>query len=367
MRCWPSCTGPPTKAAPRRCTDRDRRRQQTAGGCPCRGRAGAAPRTRRAVRAATAQGADLEAWCRLWRRECLLMPLALYIDAHDVPAGESSDASAAVLGRLLDRLHALAFVATRDAHALGAGGRDGLLVTAIERPSATEQTQAWLDLLGESREALASRLASQFNFNLPQIASMVRSAGRAAGDDGDSGNDGVASALWTACRQCAHSKMDMLSQRIRPKAEWDDIVLPAETLRCCARSSTRSRQRSTVYDDWGFARADEPRPRRSARCSPARAAPARRMAAEVLADELRLDLYRIDLVGGGQQVHRRDREEPARACSTPPRTAARSCSSTRPTRCSASAARSRTATTATPTSRSATCCSAWRRIAAWRS
>ena len=42
-----------------------------------------------------AQGVDLEAWCRLWRRECRLLPLALYIDAHDLPTGESSDASAA--------------------------------------------------------------------------------------------------------------------------------------------------------------------------------------------------------------------------------------------------------------------------------
>ena len=35
------------------------------------------------------------------------------------------------------------------------------------------------------------------------------------------------------------------------------------------------------------------------------------MAAEVLASELGLDLYRIDPQRGGQQVHRRDREEPA--------------------------------------------------------
>ena len=38
-----------------------------------------------------------------------------------------------------------------------------------------------------------------------------------------------------------------------------------------------------------------------------------------------------------EQVHRRDREEPPPASSTPPRRAARSCSSTRPTRSSASA------------------------------
>ena len=43
------------------------------------------------------------------------------------------------------------------------------------------------------------------------------------------------------------------------------------------------------------------------------------MAAEVIAGELGLDLYTIDLSDGGQQVHRRDREEP-RARSSPPPT-----------------------------------------------
>ena len=70
---------------------------------------------------------------------------------------------------------------------------------------------------------------------------------------------------------------------------------------------------------------------------------------------------------GREQVDRRDREEPARDLRRGRSAAARSCCSTRPTRCSASAARSATATTATPTSRSATCCSRWRPIAASRS
>ena len=48
------------------------------------------------------------------------------------------------------------------------------------------------------------------------------------------------------------------------------------------------------------------------------------------------------------------------ASSAPPRAPTRSCSSTRPTRCSASARRSATRTTATPTSRSPTCCRRWR-------
>jgi len=237
-----------------------------------------------------AQGIDLEAWCRLWRRECRLLPLALYIDAHDVPAGESSDASAAVLGRLLDRLHELAFVATRDAHALGAGGREGLLVTAIERPSASEQAQAWVDLLGEPRAALAARLASQFNFNLPQIASMARSAALAAGDS----DDGVAAALWTACRQCAHSKMDLLSQRIRPKADWSDIVLPADALSLLHQLVAQVALRRRVYGDWGFERKMSRGLGLSALFH-GESGTGKTMAAEVIANALALDLYRIDL------------------------------------------------------------------------
>ena len=48
-------------------------------------------------------------------------------------------------------------------------------------------------------------------------------------------------------------------------------------------------------------------------------------------------------VGRGQQVHRRDREEPATHLRARPSTATPSCSSTRPTRCSASAPRCRDA------------------------
>jgi SpoVK/Ycf46/Vps4 family AAA+-type ATPase len=62
------------------------------------------------------------------------------------------------------------------------------------------------------------------------------------------------------------------------------------------------------------------------------------MAAEVLARELRLDLFRIDLSAVGEQVHRRDGEEPAPGVRCGGGKGARSCCSTRRTRSSASAA-----------------------------
>ena len=75
------------------------------------------------------------------------------------------------------------------------------------------------------------------------------------------------------------------------------------------------------------------------------------MAAEVIASELQLDLYKIDLSQVvskyiGETEKNLDQDLRRRAAATP------SCSSTRPTRCSASARRSRTRTTATPTSKS---------------
>ena len=70
---------------------------------------------------------------------------------------------------------------------------------------------------------------------------------------------------------------------------------------------------------------------------------------------------------GRRQVHRRDREEPRPDLRRSRPASTGCCSSTRPTRCSASAPRSRTRTTATPTSRSRTCCSAWSSSTASRS
>ena len=109
------------------------------------------------------------------------------------------------------------------------------------------------------------------------------------------------------------------------------------------------RHHMRVFEDWGFGR----RTARGAGVAALFAGPSgtgKTLAAEVLARDLDLDLYRVDLADGDQQVHRRDREEPA-AIFDAAESGGACCCSTRPTPCSASAARSRTATTATPTSR----------------
>ena len=147
----------------------------------------------------------------------------------------------------------------------------------------------------------------------------------------------------------------------RADAGWDDLVLPADAARDAAASSRPTSgiaRRST--SDWGFG-AQGARGLGISALFAGASGTGKTMAAEVLARELALDLYRDRPLAGRQQVHRRDREEPAPRLRRR-RGGRRDPAVRRGRRAVRQAhARSRTATTATRTSRSATCCSAWRR------
>ena len=178
-----------------------------------------------------------------------------------------------------------------------------------------------------------------------------------------SGEIGMAPAAWRLCRTAARRSLDDLAARTETLSSWDDLVLPDGQVEILHQIVANARQSALVLDDWGFAG----RYSRGLGLSALFAGPSgtgKTMAAGILARELDRDLYQIDLATVVSKYIGETEKHLAPRSSTPPSAAARSCSSTRPTRSSASAARCATATTATPTSRSATCCSAWSRIAA---
>ena len=160
--------------------------------------------------------------------------------------------------------------------------------------------------------------------------------------------------------------LDTLAQRVDSRATFDDVVLPPAQLTMLREIAGHLRHRQKVYDEWGFGGQNTPRPRPVRRCSPAKAARERRSRRKRSPTRSRLDLYRIDLatvvskyIGETEKNLKRlfDGAEASGAVLLFDEADA----------LSASAARSRTATTATPISRSPTCCSASRPIAAWRS
>jgi SpoVK/Ycf46/Vps4 family AAA+-type ATPase len=101
-------------------------------------------------------------------------------------------------------------------------------------------------------------------------------------------------ALWDACRLQARPRLEDLAQRIEPVAGWDDLILPDGQIGILREVAMHVRQRSRVYDGWGFAGKGSRGLGISALFAGV-SGTGKTMAAEVLASELRLDLFRIDL------------------------------------------------------------------------
>ena len=61
-----------------------------------------------------------------------------------------------------------------------------------------------------------------------------------------------ADALWDASRAYARPQLDDLAQRIETHASWLDLVLPDAQLQTLREIAIHLRQRTTVYETWGF-------------------------------------------------------------------------------------------------------------------
>ncbi len=230
--------------------------------------------------------ADLVALARLWQRESLLLPLALYLDAQELDAATADKAE--VLGRFLTRSDGLIFLGVREPFTRS-GSTASLLVDAA-KPTPAEQQTAWAEALGSTANGSAARLAGQFNLNLGS----VRELSRLARAETEKTTDKLAGKAWELC--CTHERpcLDALAQRLEPKATWDDLVLPKTETALLWQIAAQVHQRQKVYGEWGFER----KMSRGFSISALFAGPSgtgKTMAAEVMASDLRLNLYRIDL------------------------------------------------------------------------
>ena len=233
--------------------------------------------------------AELETLARLWQREGILLPIALFLDAHDdgaSPKGEDGGRETAPpIERFLSRSQGVFLLSTRE---IRSGWSAAVHAVEVEKPTAVEQQEAWTEALGDEAGDSPELLAGQFDLNaftIRQIAAPVR--GEAA--EGD-----LHGRLWNGCLLSTGPRMDRLAQRLRPVATWDDIVLPEPEMELLRQLAAQVGQRARVYDDWGFRR----RMNRGLGINALFAGESgtgKTMAAEVIANHLRLNLYRIDL------------------------------------------------------------------------
>ncbi len=244
-------------------------------------------------------------------------------------------------------------------------------------PSNEQRGSLWERALGGK-----SRLAADVNLPLlvgafrlagDQIEAAAESARQAAAWRAVSSGNGEDARitmhdLLVACRTHSNQSLGMLARKITPHYTWNDLVLPPDRLAQLHEMCHHIHSWPTGVRDLGLraqagSRQGAERPLRRAarhRQDDGRGGDSHRPRPGAIQDRP---------IERGQQVHRRDREEPGKDIQRRARPPTLSSSSTRPTPSSASVARSRTATTATPTSRPATSCSAWKSTTAssyWR-
>jgi len=239
------------------------------------------------------QPVELEALARLLQRESTLLPIAIYLDAHEpdtvVKPEGSKQHTAVPLNRFLARTQGIFFLSSREVRSNP--GR-ATIAFEVKKPTSAEQQAAWADTLKDAANDSPGLLAGQFNLNISTINQVVRRMFAEPGSNGHSLHE----RLWDACLVSTGPKLDILAQRLEPKATWDDIVLPEEAKDLLHQITDQIKQRSKVYDTWGF-RKKLNRGFGINALFTGDSGTGKTMAAEVIANELRLKLYRIDLSG----------------------------------------------------------------------
>ena len=232
-----------------------------------------------------ASAAERDSLARLWDREAILSHSALLVDAEEMEAAEC----ARTLLPFLENVHGLLLVRRREP--LRRGQRP-IVRFDVRKPSSAEQKELWNNSLGQNFRQLngqVENVVAQFSLGPRGIEAACAALDSHSGDE-----TGVGPKLWEACRVQSRTRLDDLAQRIEPAATWDELVLPEAQRQLLREITTHVRQRTKVYETWGFAEKGE-RGLGIGALFAGSSGTGKTMAAEVLARELCLDLYRIDL------------------------------------------------------------------------
>ncbi|MFB2974968.1 ATP-binding protein [Microseira sp. BLCC-F43] len=243
--------------------------------------------------------AELNNLILLWQREARLSRCALLLDCDEWQREDGAKENA--IAQLMESITTGLIITTRDRRP---APKRPLITFDVHPPTKQEQLEIWQNALGEIAPSLNGQvevLVEQFNLNAPTIYAVCSEAlGRIAGESKDDNSPlhlrtwAPLPQLWDICRAQSRPRLDDLAQRISPAATWDDLVLPEAPRQTLREIAAHVRQRTKVYEQWGFASKGGRGLGISALFAGV-SGTGKTMSAEVLAGELQLDLYRIDL------------------------------------------------------------------------
>ena len=228
------------------------------------------------------QSGDFETFSRLWERESMLLPLALFIQIDSASNTEKN-----LLKRFLQSSSGIVFLDLDDSKIESVRNHFSV---EINKPTPEEQQQLWTQVLQDQANDQPQRLAEQFSFSQSEIKRLAERSQMESSQE----KLELHKSLWQICRIKARAGMEQLARRINAKADWNQLVLPAEQSALLHQITDQVAQRNRVYEDWGFRKQMNRGLGINALFS-GESGTGKTMAAEVIANALELDLYRIDL------------------------------------------------------------------------
>ncbi|MBH8566969.1 ATP-binding protein [Nostoc sp. CENA67] len=233
----------------------------------------------------------------LWEREWLLHQRVMFLDCDRLESQSAEKENS--ITQLLDTLQVPVFVSSIERRR---PIQRPLLTFDVHHPSPAEQRQVWQTALSELTPSLngqIDRLVSHFNLSAASIEAIswqfkTQYSKHNSSNTVETVDNNLFTVLWDTCRAQARPRLDELVQPIQATAEWEDLVLPPNELGVLRDIAAHLRQRSKVYEQWGFAGKGQRGLGISALFAGA-SGTGKTLAAEVLGNALHLDVYRIDL------------------------------------------------------------------------
>jgi len=225
------------------------------------------------------------------RREALLLDRPLHL--HSASRAMTDDAAGPSVDDIFETFDSLSRPLVVTGTEEWTPERSDTRIDAIvefQRPSFAVRRQFWADHAGSLPSDLdPAVLAGTFELTQGELETALATARSLAGD-----GDIEPTHVYEGCSAQSASGLDDLAEQLDPGAAWEEIELPADTMRELRTVAAHVTHKGRIYAEWAF----EERHSRATGVVALFSGPSgtgKTMAAEIIAAETGMELYKIDL------------------------------------------------------------------------